>query len=351
MDSMAYFDCWDDHYFDGCHVRHCFDVREIMANKKKKKVQNNKRILKNVKKKLARRQAFKMGQAQVKYIMQARRAARRGEGMDVGGPQVPNDRYELDDEIEISQCDGVGDCCFNRAVILDPGDVQRILNNKRVQDTFGVEVTADLYRGAEDGRGLLRYHLDSKAGVPMCIARRDFQEDGNETCVFAESGDDNTAVCMLGDDRPTVCKSNPVHRVAKLNEVGRLEAWQYVVSEQACVACPKCSKEKQTVKVESWMVDHGMEERLSVTDLFHGFNGWLVREIKTEEMKQLACLMIFDFDSYSMEIGGVAKEEAIKNRPPTGQSAIAAAKYAIEGISGRMESDNGASKVKRDTEE
>jgi len=238
------------------------------------------------------------------------------------------EKHDADGTVSVPQCDGVGDCCVNHAVVLDPADLQRILYNKNVQKNFSIRVTSDLYRGTE--RPLLSYWIDKASGVPMCVVRRDKKEDGNEECAFLVTGESRDRYCLLGDDKPTACKTNPVRRIASKDMLGRMEGWKYVVNDIPCQICDKCDDDKRIdVKIEDHLVEQGMEERYAMTDLFHGFAGWLVKEIKAEEMQKLAAMIVFDFDSYSVDVGGMTIEQAQECRPASPENAILSAKQMV----------------------
>ena len=240
--------------------------------------------------------------------------------------------FNLDDEIQFAGCCGVGECCLNRGVPLDPSDVWRIMHNKKVRETFGIELTMDLLKSADE-RGVLRYALDQKTGLPYCVVRRDTKENGREYCVFLEVADGGRGSCMLGEDQPTVCKANPVGRMGVMNSEGRLDGWQYVVSDDPCANCMEFNPEIiNSTTIEDWMVEKGMEERYAYADLWHGFRGWLSRDVQQDELRKLSAMLLFDYDRFAIEVGGDSKEDAIKNRPKSVDNLIVGAKTIIEGI-------------------
>jgi len=239
------------------------------------------------------------------------------------------ERHEETSTVSIPKCDGVGDCCMNHTVVLDPADLQRILNNKDVQDTHGISLTTDLYQG---DRALLHYWVDPKSGVPMCVVRKDQQEDGNEQCAFLTK-EGGTVRCLLGDDKPTACAVNPVRRVASKDMLGNMEGWRYIVNDNPCQICKKCDEnDMREVQVEDHLESSGMKERYALNDLYHGFAGWLVANVKAQDMQQIATMLLFDFDSFSTGVGGMTREEAAGMRPASPESAILSARKIVEGI-------------------
>lgn len=298
-----------------------------MGKKSKKRSSSLRRKQKEVVKSKMRKRVNR----QTNLAMQRmRQAAMRQKGTSTGEEGEQLKKHEIDEKVTMPECDGVGDCCVNHAVILDPADVQRVLYNKAVQNTFGIVTTKDLYQGDQS---ILHYWIDKKSGVPMCVARRDQNEDGNEECVFLMTGEKDHRTCLLGDDKPTPCKVNPLRRVAAKDALGRMDGWRYAVNDTPCQICDKCDPDKNVqVKLEDYLVESGMEERYKLNDLYHGYAGWLVKNIKPEELRQLAAMIMFDFDSYSMDIGGMSAEEAASLRPAGPESAILSSRSIVENI-------------------
>jgi hypothetical protein len=315
-----------------------------MTKKKKKKISNRKiRDRKTAQKNKSRR---KLMLATTKQVMNMRKSMRKGDGIDVGGD---NKLLGLDDMFDDSQCDGVGDCCFNHNTMLDHADVYRIVNNERVKELYDIQLTTDLCEGPEN-RSLLHYWIDTKSGAPMCFVRRDDMEDKSQRCVFLVE-EDGKMECLLGEDRPTVCLANPLRRVAEAGEDGKMKAWKYLTAK-SCAACSKCVKNSDEKFVQSKVEDHVSsrvsEGRYKSSELYHGFCGWLSKTVKPEPMKKLATMMIFDFDRFSVDIGMQTPEKAIESRPEPDKvdSLLSAAYGIIEGARGKKDED-----IERDTEE
>lgn len=292
---------------------------------------NEKRRQGKAAKAIARKRLNKQAKAAMGKL---RDMARRG-GANVETVEAPKSTsYSLEDELECAECSGVGHCCIDTMVPLDPADVWRMMGNAELRKTFGIELTTDLTKPPEE-RGIIYYWVDPRTGAPRASMRFDTGEDGKKRCAMLKTtttgeGEESYS-CILGDDRPTVCKANPVGRIAENNEKGRLVGWKYVLQDAPCQACPSNCGSK-TVKVEDWMKSKDMEARYAIKDMFHGFVGWLVREIKTEELRKMATMLVFDYDRFPMEAGGFSKEEVIENRPESPENLLVGARIIIDGI-------------------
>jgi len=91
------------------------------------------------------------------------------------GPEQSNTPHFLDtDTVSFAQCNGVGLCCRNRPLYVEPGDVYRIMRNERAIQKFGLSKTMDLYPGkdCEKVSTPLVYNVDEKSFVPFCAVYR-----------------------------------------------------------------------------------------------------------------------------------------------------------------------------------
>jgi len=294
------------------------------GKKSKKQKKNQKRTQKDAIKKKARKLVNRQSMMMANRM---RRMARHTESVNMGD-QKPV--IELDGEISLPKCDGVGECCKNKIVRINPGDIWKMMHNERMRTEFGVELTVDLFKPPEE-RGWLHYNLDPRAGIPVCTIRRDLQEDDMDHCAFLVVKDEHY-ICLLGDDRPMACQANPVTRVGKKNAMGRLEGWNYTVMDEPCATCPKNTEEQLTITVEEWLQKRDMEERYRIADMYFGFQGWLARDVKAEEMKQLATMLVFDYDRYALDIGGISREEILENRPESPEHVMTNARMVVESI-------------------
>ena len=165
-----------------------------------------------------------------------RKMAKLTESIDMG--EEPPETLELDKEISVPICDGAGECCKNKIVRVNPGDIWRIMHNSKMRIEFGIELTVDLFKKNPEDRGFLYYTLDPRAGIPICTIRRDLQEDSMENCAFLVIKDGQFS-CILGEDRPMACMANPVTRIGKKNELCRLDGWNYTLMNEPCEHCSK----------------------------------------------------------------------------------------------------------------
>jgi hypothetical protein len=240
------------------------------------------------------------------------------------------DTLDLDSEISFPLCDGVGDCCKNRAVLIEPSDVFRILKNKRAQEKFGCTVTMDL-QGKDDSKPLT-YWIDSETGLLMCAVRRiEDTETGEQLCPFLEQGDVPT--CLLGDDRPTFCKADPVGRQQRTKDKKRLSAWSYALAEDMCVGCAQASAdENRQMRVVDWLNERSMGERYRVTDVFFWFAEWMHVNVKDKTLKELAAMLVFDWHRWVVDQGGLTREQAMVEGPKKPEDVMFAARQILEGI-------------------
>lgn len=257
-------------------------------------------------------------------LQQMRYAAARDHGKNTVEGSKDLKRYDEDTEVEIFSCDGVGDCCMNAPVILDHDDVFRVFNNSAVRETFGIETTKDMFFSDSP---ILKYWVSRDAGVPMCVARRDKNEADNEECVFLIS-DEKGRRCMLGNDRPTVCRCTPVRRVAHKAVTGQMTGWKFIVNNIPCEICDKALNPKKVV-IKDLLAENDMDIRHEKNGLYHGFCAWLSKNVKADEARKLAGMLLFDWDTYAMEIGKVPKEKVMQEQPPTSDSLLLSARTII----------------------
>ncbi|TRO55181.1 hypothetical protein E2P64_07555 [Candidatus Bathyarchaeota archaeon] len=278
-----------------------------MKDRKKSQKKTMKRNQKEAIKKKARKQ---INREAMLAFNRMRRRARHTESVNLSHSQPI---LELSDEVSLPGCNGIGECCKNKIVRLNPGDIWKIMHCERMRNEFGIELTVDLFKPPEE-RGWLHYNLDPRAGIPVCTIRRDLQPNDVDHCAFLEVIDDEYR-CILGDDRPMACMATPITRIGKKDKMGRLDGWQYVMMDDPCANCAKVKEEKLVMTVEDWLKQQGMEDRYRIADMYFGFQGWLARDVKAEEMKQLATMLVFDYDRYPMDIGGLSRKEVIEHRP------------------------------------
>jgi hypothetical protein len=218
----------------------------------------------------------------------------------------------LDDQISIPLCEGVGDCCKDRALYVEPSDVWRIMHNERAREKFGLEITSDLYPEQDTGEDKkkdiekgkkypLAYFVDKKTHLPFCAVVRVEDESGSQVCPFLETTEDGP-VCVLGEDRLTQCKPDPVLRVARLDKKRRLSGWTYSLIDQPCIGCKSADvEEERESTVEEWLMSKGMEDRFIDSDLFHGFLGWMGQHASESFHWYIATRLLFDWDRFMLE--------------------------------------------------
>ena len=271
-----------------------------------------------MKRKLKARNSAKRGQRKASQESIRRRiaadAGRRVQSVQKGkrvliGSQKLSPALLFNSEVDIPVCNGVGDCCKNRALHVEPSDVLRILNNENARSRFGIETTSDLYpRNSEETKAPLSYGIDPKFKIPFCSVRLiDVTEkDGSveKHCPFMEHNDGGD-VCMLGSDRLTQCRSDPLFRMGRqdadrVSNRNRFAGWNYGFMDQVCSGCHQYSKEntRGNGKVEDWLLACGMESRLLESDMFHGTLGWLKSIITAQEHWMLAAMLLFDWERF-----------------------------------------------------
>lgn len=235
-----------------------------------------------------------------------------------------------EDVVAIPQCSGVGECCANVIVNLDPADVWRIVNNEKVRQRFGVETTMDL-TSKEPGQGIIEYWIDPRVGVSRCKLRYVKPDQGRIECLFLGM-DEGKPTCLLGEDRPTICMANPIGRVGQRDDKGHLTGWGYILRDDPCKKCKHKEEGALQVRISDLLIEREMQKRYEHLDLFYGFQGWMAGNVKVEEMRKLATLICFDWDRFLIEFGGHTVEELRNARPESPEHVIASARVIVDGI-------------------
>jgi hypothetical protein len=276
-----------------------------MTKKKSKARKYSKRKMERAAKKTWRREKRREALEQVKSYMVMRRNFRKPSTVDadVETEDRENDReIRLDDEIAFYECDGVGQCCLDRPLALEPGDVLRLMKNDAFRETFGIESTKDLYRKNEDGKPLLVRVYDEKSGLPACFAVPVFlgkDDDSQTACPFYLNGD--VAKCHLGEDRLTQCTADPVVRLARMNGKRQIEGWSYALNDIPCMGCPKaCSDKMHVCDTSDWLIEKGMggvEGRFTESDTYTAFCDWLKRKKYPMPLNRMAVELLYNWNA------------------------------------------------------
>jgi hypothetical protein len=278
-----------------------------MKHVKKKKRAKTKRKQKQAVEKAARRKMTRAAQDQVRVYMKQRRHVTKGRG-----ERVEEDKITLDTVCSMAKCDGVGNCCKDRPLFVEPADVFRIVKNEQVRKTFGVTSTRDLYR-SEEGKRLLMYTYDREQRLPVCmVVSKEYPgSEGNvRVCSFYRD-DVMGPVCILGEDRLTCCKSDPITRFGRVTNKRTISGWGYDHNKIICASCPQADPNgvrEQTVG--SWLKVCGAEERYRESDLFLAFIDCM-KGISDESLCGIASGMIFDWDGFRTDETGKVDNEII----------------------------------------
>ena len=227
--------------------------------------------------------------------------------------RLPSDpSLYLDDSIAFANCDGVGACCLDQPLAVEPGDLLRIVKNDAVRMSFGIEKTQDLFAEREDGRPLLVHFWDEASRVPACFAVPVLLSEANDSQTACPFYQQDGSACMLGDDRLTQCKSAPVFRMARLDGNRKIDGWIYRLNDVPCMGCPKdCGKDRRIMSVKEWMGLSGMdggEGRFAETDLYVACCDWLRRMELSVEYNRMAAEFLFNWNVLIEENPGNAKE-------------------------------------------
>lgn len=320
----------------------------------------------------ARKMLYKKAKASVRDYM---RGSRRQAMVDIDKEKVAgqvadqvldqrqdDDIVSIDNEATFARCDGVGECCKNRAIFVEPSDVFRIFHNERARKKFGIETTMDLYP-SESTSAPLSVYLDKKTLTPFCsvfrvnlhellktkeqckhvqsIAFNPGSDDqaADQVCPFFEVGDDGKPECILGEDRLSQCLSDPVVRMNRLNTGRRLHSFNHAINAEPCTGCRSADdKSDRTVVVKDWLIEKGAEDRAVDADWFHGFIAWFrsCSSVLGEEAKEavwgIATTLIFNWHSFVMKDLKQSKTMALENSPETPSQIYAGARMVLEGI-------------------
>jgi len=311
-------------------------------NKVKQKARSHqKRVQQRAVKEAARKKLNQKAKEQVRrYLKGTRRPSPpRAEQKPTGPTPIQASKaLSLDDTATFAYCDGVGECCKNRPIFVEPSDVFRIMKNTRAREKFNLITTSDLYPKDKEP-GPLAYYTDKQTHLPFCgVHRVEMQgKDGkvDQVCPFFEMGK-NGPECILGEDRLTQCKADPVCRLSRLNAKRRLCGWDYGLIDQPCLECDQAADDKmREEKVEDWLISCGMEERLMESDLFHGFIGWLQRLTTSEFHWKFATVLLFDWHRYSIEHLLQPLEEVLEYGPQDVKTVFIAARTMTEAVIAR----------------
>lgn len=244
------------------------------------------------------------------------------------------------DTVSIVQCSGVGDCCYDRPLFVEPTDVFRILNNQDVVKKFGVQKTMDLYRKKdEEGYRLLAYGADSKASLPYC--RVNLVDEGDKKVCPFKDGD----LCVLGEDRLTQCKADPVCRATRVQGQRGFAAWRYFTIDSICAVCSSSKTGEEpnpsvSYQIRNWMIDKNMRERVEDSDLFHAFISWMHSFVKTEGQVSMASALLFNWDMFlDLGDGEIAIPRPLKARSVFEFARAALTIFVPSGIDGTVDKD------------
>jgi hypothetical protein len=280
-----------------------------MSKNKKKKMSNSK------KKKEQKEQRRKEKRRQIidtmNFYLKRRRNMPKPKKGQLDVPSVTDKGVEagkglsVDDVIEYADCDGVGNCCIDRPLSVEPGDIFRILKNAEVSKAFGIKTTMDLYR-----KEILFKLYDEKTGVPVCFVRpvpMTKDENAPRACPFYVSKGSERS-CMLGDDRLTQCRADPIMRVSELDAAGRICGWKYsTLTNTKCVGCPSSRPNRlREQSISSWLDVMGMSGdygRYAETGMYILYSNWLKKLDANISIKRMATEFIFNWSAMG-ETGG-----------------------------------------------
>jgi len=238
----------------------------------------------------------------------------------------------VDENVILPQCKGVGDCCRNRPLFLEPSDVLRIINNERVKDHFGILLTTDLYTSDPP---ILSYEFNEQSGLPICFVnwRDEHNRPGeNKVCPFFIE-EEGLVDCLLGNDRLTQCCADPVLRVARVSDKQKIDGWKFELSDTPCITCPnKTSTDNVSYTVRDWIKACGMDTRYEESDMFLSFINWLKTSGASLLVKINATAMLFNWHRMSMEVFGSSREEAVVQGPKTVVDVFRSAKVVTDHI-------------------
>ena len=233
----------------------------------------------------------------------------------------------LDSLTMIAECDGVGACCLNRPLFVEPSDVFRIINNERAKKKFNLSSTIDLYPTDDKVKPMVHFvHKELK--IPFCGIRRvPVEGSEDQACPFLEISGEKME-CILGDDRLTQCKADPISRIKRQANNRRLVGWGYGVIDSVCIGCKSHKGIVKKVKVQDWLVEKGMDNRIVETDMFMGFIEWVKGKATSEHHLGIATLMLFNWHRFLIDALG--EKEAIDKSPTSFQEVLFIARAVME---------------------
>jgi hypothetical protein len=314
-----------------------------LSKRKKKKSFNKNKIKKQEKRKKIVKQKLMYRQV----ILQARKM--KDQAVPVTQVDTSND-LSLDEDVQFAHCDGVGNCCRNRAIPVEPADVWRILRNKAARERFGVELTADLFnldgetKTPNGEEPPLYYWVDPNTNFLMCGVKRIKRDDGNEYCPFFVPKDsvaiDAVPTCLLEEDRLTYCKADPMIRCERETSGSkrRLERWTYVLDNDPCEMCPQADpNHRRETTVKAWLHSTNMVDRYRLTDGFFNFVEWAKLNL-SEDQLVIAAMLIFDWHRFFMTSFNVDRATMVKDPGDTPvEEVLLSAKAILEQIRARDE--------------
>lgn len=257
---------------------------------------------------------------------------------DASEVKSSSDQLSLDDVFSHPGCNGVGQCCVQRFLPVEPSDIWRILRNEAVREKWGVTHTMDLF-GAKKP---LIYDISSNNGMPGCATIRVVQKIGGkdvQVCPFLNVVPDEQWIegvrmdCILGEDRLTFCNSDPITRSSRA-EGRRHAGWLYTNNSNVCLGClyrPSQVVDSETT-VEKWLVSRGMEERYMFTDLFLGYMEWVMQSTNSVFQRKLAAILIFDWHRFLSDLSNQSLHEVPWDEPGDPREILMLARAVMEGV-------------------
>lgn len=240
------------------------------------------------------------------------------------------EHHGLDDLVDLPHCEGVGECCKDRFLPVEPSDIWRVLHNDRARAKWNVTHTCDLF-----GKGKpFIYDVDARAGVPGCaVVRVEIPGSETQACPFLELDADGKPECILGTDRLTACKADPICRVSKVDGKRRLSGWRYALNNAPCKGCMQAGPEDQLdVRVENWLIGQGMEERFLFNDMYSGFVEWLKGLNRSIFHCKMASMLLFNWHEFMIGTQGVPKDKVPWEEPKDPRHIFGSARVILEGI-------------------
>jgi hypothetical protein len=275
-------------------------------------------------------------QAAKKSVRKAIKRVAKGQVIDFmrkqAGQPILKDGNEdgslsLDSVTMIADCHGVGSCCFNRPLFVEPSDVFRIINNERAKKKFNISSTVDLYPTDEKIKPMV-YFVHKELKIPFCGIRRVTVEGSEEqACPFLETTDGKME-CILGEDRLTQCKADPISRIKRQSNNRRLVGWGYGVIDSVCIGCKNHDGIVKKVVVRDWLSEKGMIDRAIESDMFMNFIEWVKGKATSEHHLGIATLMLFNWHRFLID--SLGEKEAIDKSPTSFQEVLFIARAVME---------------------